>query len=264
MTNSKRKWLVGIPADVSEHDGLHFHSAGDKYLRALADCSDAVPVIIPALEPGIDLNSLLDHLDGVLVTGATSNVHPPNYGDKPSQKHEPYDQARDGLTLPLIQAVVDKGMPLFCICRGFQELNVVFGGTLATEVQDLPGRLDHRAPQSDDLSVRYGASHPIAIDPGSLLHKILKKSGTMVNSVHRQAVATLGSGLRVMARAPDGTIEAVTLDNPDAGFALAVQWHPEFRATENPDSVRMFNAFAGAMREYAMRREDAMAQAGQN
>jgi putative glutamine amidotransferase len=253
MSTTSRPPLVGVPADVSEKDGLLFHSAGDKYLRALMDCSGAMPVIIPAMDGGVDLDQLLDRLDGVLVTGATSNVHPPRFGAKPNADHEPYDQLRDSLTLPLIRAVLDRGMPLFCICRGFQELNVVFGGTLDTEIQSKSGNLDHRAADSDDIAVRYGPAHPIAIEPASILHSILKKSGTIVNTVHRQAIARLGSGLKVMARAPDGIIEAVTVEDTDS-FVLAVQWHPEYRAKDNPDSVRLFQAFGQAMQRYAQLR----------
>lgn len=248
--------LVGVPADVSEKDGLHFHSAGDKYLRALSDCSGVLPVIVPAMGDSYDIDTMLESLDGVLVTGATSNVHPPHYGSKPSVCHEPYDHHRDSLTLPLIRRVLALSMPLFCICRGFQELNVIFGGTLATEIQDLPGKLDHRAPASDELEVRYGPAHPVAIVTGSLLHKILKKSGTMVNTVHRQGIDKLGDGLEVMAKAPDGTIEAFTVARGRAnGFVLAVQWHPEFRARDNPDSVRLFEAFGNAVRDYAQARQ---------
>ena len=255
MSATRRPPLVGVPADVSVKDGLHFHSAGDKYIRALIDCSGALPVIIPAADGGVDLERLLDRLDGVLVTGATSNVHPPNFGVHPSPDHEPYDLLRDSLTLPLIRAVLDRGMPLFCICRGFQELNVVFGGTLDTEIQNKSGNLDHRAADSDDIEVRYGPAHPIAIEPASILHSILKKSGTIVNTVHRQAIAKLGPGLKAIAQAPDGTIEAVTLANDTDSFVLAVQWHPEYRAKDNPDSVRLFQAFGEAMHRYIQVRE---------
>jgi len=255
MSAMRRTPLVGVPADVSDKDGLHFHSAGDKYIRALMDCSGALPVIIPAMDGGLDLDQLLDRLDGVLVTGATSNVHPPRFGAQPTSDHEPYDQLRDGLTLPLIRAVLERGMPLFCICRGFQELNVVFGGTLDTEVQKKSGNLDHRAADSDEIAVRYAPAHPIAIEPASVLHSILKKSGTMVNTVHRQAIAKLGSGLKVMARAPDGVIEAVTVAGDTDNFVLAVQWHPEYRAKDNPDSVRLFQAFGEAMQRYIQLRD---------
>lgn len=257
MSTLPRPSLVGVPADVSDKDGLLFHSAGDKYIRALMDCSNAMPVIIPAMDGDLNLDQLLDRLDGVLITGATSNVHPPRFGAKPSADHEPYDLLRDSLTLPLIRAALDRGMPLFCICRGFQELNVVFGGTLATEVQNKSGNLDHRAPDSEDVSVRYAPAHPIAIEPASILHSILKKSGTIVNTVHRQAIAKLGSGLKVMARASDGIVEAVTVAEDTDSFVLAVQWHPEYRAKDNPDSVRLFQAFGQAMQRYTQLRDQA-------
>ena len=262
MSTRHRPPLVGVPADVSEKDGLHFHSAGDKYIRALLDCSGALPVIIPAADGGLNLDHLLDRLDGVLVTGATSNVHPPNFGTHPSPDHEPYDLLRDGLTLPLIRAVVDRGMPLFCICRGFQELNVVFGGTLGTEIQNKSGNLDHRGGDSSEIEVRYGPAHPIAIEPASILHSILKKSGTIVNTVHRQGIAKLGNGLKVIARAPDGTIEAVTVAGNKDNFVLAVQWHPEYRAKDNPDSVRLFQAFGEAMQRYSRLRDQIDASNG--
>ncbi len=255
MSTIPRPPLVGVPADVSDKDGLHFHSAGDKYIQALLDCSGALPVIIPAVDGSLNLDHLLDRLDGVLVTGATSNVHPPRFGEKPTPDHEPYDQLRDGLTLTLIRAALDRGIPLFCICRGFQELNVVFGGTLDTEIQKKSGHLDHRAADSSEIEVRYGPAHPIAIEPASILHSILKKSGTMVNTVHRQAIAKLGSGLKVVARAPDGVIEAVTVDGETDNFVLGVQWHPEYRAKDNPDSVRLFQAFGEAMRRYIQLRD---------
>jgi len=262
MSTIPRPPLVGVPADVSDKDGLHFHSAGDKYIRALMDCSGALPVIIPAVDGDLNLDQLLDRLDGVLITGATSNIHPPRFGAKPTSDHEPYDPLRDGLTLPLIRAVLDRGMPLFCICRGFQELNVVFGGTLDAEVQSKSGNLDHRGGDGNEIEVRYGPAHPIAIEPASILHSILKKSGTMVNTVHRQAIAKLGSGLKVMARAPDGVIEAVTVAADTDNFVLAVQWHPEYRAKDNPDSVRLFQAFGEAMQRYIQLRDQIDASTG--
>ena len=245
--------LVGLPADTYDKDGLAFHSVGDKYVRAVQDVAHAVPVVIPAIGDGQDIAALLDRLDGLVVTGATSNVHPPHYGSQPSEHHEPYDHRRDSLTLGLIDAAIARGVPLLCICRGFQELNVALGGSLDTEIHTLPGRLDHRAPPSPDLDVRYGPAHPIAIEPGGRLHAILRKSGTMVNTVHRQAIARLADRLAVEARAPDGTVEAVSVKGAPA-FALAVQWHPESRAADNPDSVRLFSAFGDAARARAAER----------
>ena len=186
--------LVGLPSDTSHSHGFMFHSLGDKYVRALADVSQVLPVMIPSLIDVAHLDALLDHFDGVLMTGAVSNVHPPHYGEEPSTDHEPYDLGRDETTLKLIRAVIDRGIPLFCICRGFQELNVVLGGTLETELQRGKGRLDHRAASSEDVNVRYGPAHSIAITKNGMLERMLGKSETRVNSIHRQGVKSAGPG----------------------------------------------------------------------
>ncbi|HMT14735.1 MAG TPA: gamma-glutamyl-gamma-aminobutyrate hydrolase family protein, partial [Aestuariivirga sp.] len=178
---------------------------------------------------------------------------PPHYGEEPSADHEPYDHRRDAMTLKLIRAVIDRGMPLFCICRGFQELNVAMGGTLETEVQRGKDRLDHRAPKSDDVNVRYAPTHDIAITRGGMLERILGKRETRVNSIHRQGVRQLAPGLAAEAVAPDGIIEAVSVKGARA-FAFGTQWHPEFRASDNPDSVKLFTAFGDAARAHARQR----------
>jgi putative glutamine amidotransferase len=247
--------LVGLPADTYESHGFLFHSLGDKYVAALADVSKVLPVMIPSMIDVLNLDSLLDHFDGILMTGAVSNVHPPHYGETPSADHEPYDHNRDNTTLKLIRAVIDRGIPLFCICRGFQELNVVMGGSLETELQRVPGRLDHRAPQSEDTDVRYAPRHKIAITKGSMLEHMLGKSETTVNTIHRQGVKSLGSGLNVEAVAPDGVIEAVSVKGAKA-FAFGTQWHPEYKATKNPDSVKLFTAFGDAVRAHARQRSE--------
>ena len=244
--------LVGLPADTYENHGLLFHSLGDKYVRAVAEVSGCTPLMIPAMIDALQLEPLLDHFDGILMTGAVTNVHPPHYGEQPSPDHEPYDHARDAITLTLIKAVIERGIPLFCICRGFQELNVAMGGTLETELQRGEGRLDHRAAKSDDTDVRYGPRHAIAISPGGILERILGKRETMINSVHRQGVKKLAPGLIVEATAPDGVIEAVSVRGAGS-FALGAQWHPEYKARDNPDSVKLFEAFGDAVRKHAAR-----------
>ena len=240
--------LVGLPADTYEKSGFLFHSLGDKYVRALTDVSKVLAVMIPSLIDEEQINALLEHFDGVLMTGAVSNVHPPFYGEQPTAAHEPFDHGRDQTTLKLIRAVIDRGIPLFCICRGFQELNVVMGGTLATELQETSGRLDHRG-RSQDPDVRYGASHEINIQSGGMLERILGKDTTLVNSVHRQGVKKLGPGLVVEATAPDGVIEAVSVKGAKA-FALGTQWHPEYKAANNLDSSKLFEAFGNAVRAH--------------
>jgi len=244
--------LVGLPADTYENHGLLFHSLGDKYVRAVAEVSGCTPVMIPAMIDALHLDQLLDHFDGILMTGAVTNVHPPHYGEPPSADHEPYDHARDAITLKLIKVVIERGIPLFCICRGFQELNVALGGSLEAELQRGEGRLDHRAAQSHDTDVRYGPSHAIAVTPGGMLERILGKRETTINSVHRQGIKKLAPGLTVEATAPDGVIEAVSVKGAGS-FAFGAQWHPEYRARDNPDSVKLFTAFGDAVRKHAAR-----------
>ncbi len=253
MMSTNKLPLVGLPADTYEKSGFQFHSLGDKYVRALTDVSKVLAMMIPSLIDETEINALLDHFDGVLMTGAVSNVHPPHYGEKATEAHEPYDHGRDQTTLKLIRAVVDRGIPLFCICRGFQELNVVMGGTLETELQSVAGRLDHRG-HTDDADVRYGFAHDVTIAKGGMLERILGKGTTRVNSVHRQGVKTLGVGLQVEATAPDGVIEAVSVKGARS-FAFGTQWHPEYRAAENPDSVKLFSAFGDAVRAHMRERE---------
>ena len=247
--------LVGLPADTYENSGFLFHSLGDKYVRALAEISGVLPVMIPSMIDAVNLDALLDHFDGVLMTGAVSNVHPPHYGEEPTAEHEPYDHARDGMTLKLIKAVVDRGIPLFCICRGFQELNVALGGTLETELQKAQGRIDHRAPHDASVDVRYGPKHSVAITKGSMLERILGKSETMVNSIHRQGIKKISAALNAEAVAPDGIIEAVSVKGAKA-FAFGTQWHPEYKAAKNPDSVKLFNAFGDAVRAHQRSRTE--------
>ena len=249
--------LVGLPADTYENHGFLFHSFGDKYVRAVAEVALCSPVMIPSMMDAMELDALLDHFDGIVITGAVSNVHPPHYGEQPSPSHEPYDHARDATTLKLIEKVLKRGMPLFCICRGFQELNVVMGGTLETELQEIEGRLDHRAPKHEDVDVRYAPAHAINIRPGGVLEQILGKRETMVNSIHRQGIKRLAKGLAVEATAPDGIIEAVSVREAK-GFAIGTQWHPEFKALGNPDSVKLFTAFGNAVRAYAKARGKSM------
>jgi putative glutamine amidotransferase len=250
---AQRRPLVGFPADTYEEGGHLYHSVGDKYLRAVAEVAGCIPMVIPAMADAVDIDAVLDHLDGVLMTGAVSNVHPPRYGEVESEEHGPYDLVRDDLTLRLIRACLARGLPLFCICRGFQELNVALGGTLEGELQRSPGRLDHRVRDVPDVDVRYGPVHAVHVTPDGMLERILGRPEIMVNSLHRQGIARLADGLAVEARAPDGVIEAVSVRGA-AGFALGTQWHPEWKAAGNPDSVRLFTAFGDAVRAHHERR----------
>lgn len=246
--------LVGIPADTMIEHGQCYHTAGDKYARAVAEIADCIPLVIPALADILDLEAVLDHLDGVMLTGALSNVHPSQYGGSDDPEHAPFDHARDALTLALVERCLQRRLPLLCICRGFQELNVALGGTLEGELQRRAGRLDHRAPSTEDLDIRYGPAHEIAVSPGGLLSRLLGTSRTRVNSLHRQGIGELAEGLVVEARADDGVIEAVSVAGARS-FTLGTQWHPEYNASQSPDSVRIFRGFGDAARAFRAARE---------
>ena len=239
--------LILVPADVRPGNGYIWHAAPETYLAALVRVSGAMPLILPSLDEAPDFDALLDRVDGVLLTGSRSNVHPERYAAPAAAKAEPYDPRRDATTMPLIAATLSRGVPLFAICRGMQELNVALGGTLFAEVGEEPGRSDHRAPESDDQDVRFAIRQEVTIAPGGMLAGILDAETVQVNSLHRQAIDRLAEGLAIEATAPDGTIEAVRVrDAP--GFALAVQWHPEYWVGTDVPSQKLFAAFGDAVR----------------
>jgi putative glutamine amidotransferase len=238
--------IVAVAADVRDSDGYRWHAVADQYLRAVREGSGALPLILPSLE-GIDFAALLDRVDGILFPGSRSNVHPSEYGEPESEVAKPNDPARDALTLPLIRATIDRGVPLFAVCRGMQELNVATGGSLVPEVHLVAGRTDHRAPVSDDQAARFAIRQEVEVEPGGVLAKILGAGPVQVNSLHRQAIARLGNNLDIEAVAPDGTIEAVSVRNAK-GFALGVQWHPEYWVTTDTPSRALFAAFGDAVR----------------
>jgi putative glutamine amidotransferase len=155
--------------------------------------------------------------------------------------------------MPLIRAALRHGVPLFAICRGMQELNVALGGTLIAEVQELPGRGDHRAPTHDDHDMRFAIHQDVEIRPGGVLAAILGAGTIQVNSLHRQAIGELAEGLAIEATAPDGTIEAVRVRDA-ASFALGVQWHPEYWVRTDKPSAQLFSAFGEAVRARLARR----------
>jgi len=241
--------LIGLPVDVRQLDDQPFHMVGEKYITAVSDAAGGLPLLIPALGHRFDLEDLVQRLDGLLLTGSPSNVAVHHYGGPPDRPDSPQDPARDAITLPLIQAALAAGLPLFCICRGFQELNVALGGTLHTHVHEQADRDDHRAPQGA-YDQRYGPRHPVRLMPGGTLARILGTTEIEVNSLHWQGIDRLAEPLAIEGRAPDGTIEAVQVRNARA-FALGVQWHPEYRAVENPVSLALFRTFGDAARAYA-------------
>jgi putative glutamine amidotransferase len=249
---STRKPLIGIPADRRLLGDHYFHCVGEKYIRAVAAGADAIPVLIPSLGDALDTRELLSDFDGILLTGSVSNVEPHRYSGPPSAPGTLHDADRDATTLPMIPRVIEAGMPLLAICRGFQEMNVAFGGTLWQKLHDVQGLSDHREDETAPLAEQYGPAHEVELTRDGLLHRLAGKERLAVNSLHSQGVQTLGKGLQVEATAPDGVVEAFSVRNAPA-FAVAVQWHPEWQFSENPFSSALFAAFGRAARERALR-----------
>jgi putative glutamine amidotransferase len=226
------------------------HAASDTYIRVTDCVVDAVPILMPANGGACQVETLLSRLDGIILTGSRSNVHPSLYDGPAHAEGTPEDPARDGVTLPLIRAAIRAGVPVLAICRGFQELNVALGGSLHQRLQDLPGRIDHSTPMQENSRVRTGKAHSLAIVPGSWLHQIAGATTIGVNSLHNQGIDRLAPGLVVEGVAPDGTIEAVRVATAP-GFAVGVQWHPEYDYLTDATSRAIFAAFGAAIRAQA-------------
>jgi putative glutamine amidotransferase len=247
-----RKPVIGIPADRRLLGSHWFHCVGEKYINAIVQAADAVPVLVPALGERY-LREWLAAFDGILFTGSPSNVEPHRYLGPKSAPGTLHDPERDATTLPMITGALEAGLPILGICRGFQEINVALGGTLTQKLQELPGKLDHREDTSAELDVQYGPVHDIELVDGGLLHRIAGSRRLKVNSLHSQGVERLAPRLVTEATAEDGVVEAFRIDGARS-FALAVQWHPEWKVMENPFSRALFAAFGQAGREHAARR----------
>jgi putative glutamine amidotransferase len=242
--------FVGIPAD-SKTIGPHpFQAVGEKYIRAVLDGACAQPLLIPSMHRGLDLDALLDHLDGLLLPGSPSNIEPHHYSDEPSFEGNIHDPARDLTTLNLIPLAIAKRVPVLAICRGFQEVNVAMGGSLHQKVHETPGMMNHREDLSQPLDVQYAPAHPLHLREGGLLHGFAGTREVQVNSLHGQGIKRMGEGLIAEASAPDGLIEAIRLDSNDT-FLLALQWHPEWKVLENPFYLEIFKAFGAACKARA-------------
>ncbi len=248
----RRQPVIGVPADRRLIDPHPFHVVGEKYLAALSDAAGALPLMIPALGAHLDPEQVLANVDGLLFTGSPSNVEPHRYGGEPSLPGTLHDPERDATTLPLIAAALESSVPVLALCRGFQEMNVALGGTLHQRVHEVPGYGVHKENPDDPLHVQYGPSHAVNLCDGGLLRRLAGRDRVEVNSLHSQGVAKLAKGVIVEAVADDGLIEAFRVD-VDA-FALAIQWHPEWRVRENPFSTAIFEAFGDACRQRAARR----------
>jgi putative glutamine amidotransferase len=253
--------LVGIPACRINDEGRKIHRVGEKYIHAVYDVSECAAVLVPAMGDRHDFKTLIDRLDGILLTGGASNVEPEHYEGHPSRRGTLHDASRDNTTLPLIRQAVAADVPIFAVCRGIQELNVALGGTLHQLVHELPGKSDHRMDRRLPASERFVPRHKIDITPGGVLQTVMGgATREIVNSAHAQAIDKPAEGLMIEAVSEDGVIEGVSVIGSKT-FSLGVQWHPEHPlAIETPLSIALFQAFGTACRARERARRDATEQ----
>ncbi len=253
-----RSPIVLVPACTRQFGDHPYYAAQIKYVDAVVQGAGCAPLVLPALGESLDLESVLAVCDGIMLTGSASNVDPSHYGQDVYDPELPQDRARDATTLPLIRAALQRGIPIIAVCRGFQEMNVALGGSLYQAVQEVEGKMDHRENPDLPLEQQYAPAHSIQLEAGGLLQKILGGiSAIDVNSLHGQGVDRLADGIAIEARSEDGLVEAFSV--PAApGFSLALQWHPEWRLLENPDSMKIFRAFGDACVNYRRKRMSAV------
>jgi putative glutamine amidotransferase len=249
-----RKPVVGVIGNSSVVNDRHnVQLVGQRNMRAVADVASALPLMFAGTPDITDVDALLDTVDGILLTGARANVHPTRFGVEPCARHEPYDEARDAVALKLIEVCVERGIPIFGVCRGLQEMNVAFGGSLHPEIREIPGRMNHRMPRLEngeihpDPNVVFADRHEVALKAGGKFATLLGCDKIRVNSLHGQGIEEPGKRVVVEGVAEDGTIEAISIaDAP--GFALGVQWHAEYDPQTNPINRTLFKAFGEALR----------------
>ena len=236
-------------------DRFTIQACGEKNLNAIADVTRALPIIFAGNPKITDVGALLNVVDGILLTGARANVHPTHFNTEPCAAHEPYDEDRDAVALAVTEACVERGIPIFGVCRGFQEMVVAFGSTLHPEIREIPGRMNHRMPRlpngepHPDDNVVFADRHDVTLIPDGAFARILGKHLIRVNSLHGQGIDKPGERVVIEGVAEDGTIEAIRIaDAP--GFALGVQWHAEYDPQTNPINRALFEEFGRALCEY--------------
>jgi len=242
--------VVGISGNsYILNDQYPTHAGGTMNSDAVANVSDCLPLLIPSDPRYVSVSELLDVCDGFLLTGGRPNVHPEEYGEEETEAHGDFDRARDAVVLPLIRACVEKGQPIFGICRGFQEVNVAMGGTLYPEIRELPGRMNHRMPPDGTLEEKFALRHTVTLSEGGVFHRVFGATEIMTNTLHGQGIKSVGERVVIEGHADDGTPEAIHIKDAP-GFTLSVQWHPEWDAANDPASRPLFQAFGDAVRAW--------------
>ncbi|QUS35388.1 gamma-glutamyl-gamma-aminobutyrate hydrolase family protein [Falsirhodobacter algicola] len=246
--------VIGIIGNnQSLQEGFNAHVSGRLTTEAVAQAAGCLPIIIPADPRLVSTNELLELCDGFLLTGGRPNVHPEEYGEAETPAHGSFDRHRDAVTLPLVRACVERGQPVFGICRGFQEVNVAMGGTLYPEIRELPGRMNHRMPPNGTMEEKFALRHKVTFTEGGPFHRLMGTPEVMTNTLHGQGIKVPGERIVVDGHAPDGTPEALYIAGAP-GFTLSVQWHPEWNAAMDPVSRPLFAAFGEAARNWSAAR----------
>ena len=241
------KPVIGIIGNAHTiHDEYPVQAVGVSNIEAVADLTGAIPLVVPALPKVGAIADLIEACDGFVFTGGRPNVHPSHYGHAPTEKHGAFDPDRDAVTLPLIRECIARGVPVFGICRGFQEFNVAFGGTLHPEIREIPGRMNHRMPPEGTIEEKFGNRHLVSLVDGGQFHRLLGAREVLVNSLHGQGILDRGGRIVIEGYASDETPEAIVVEAAP-GFAMAVQWHPEWNATNDPVSRPLFQALGAAV-----------------
>ena len=244
--------VVGIIGNVHMiTDTYKVHAGGFHSSEAVSKVADCAPVIIPA-DPGlVGIDELMARFDGFLFTGGRPNVHPEEYGHEETEKHGSFDRGRDAVALPLIRALTERGQPYLGLCRGFQEVNVAFGGTLHPEIRELPGRMNHRMPPDGTWEEISELRQRVTFTENGAFHRLIGKRQAMTNTLHGQGILEPGGRIVIEGVADDGTPEAIHVGDAP-GFTMSVQWHPEFNASSDPVSIKLFQAFGAAVRAWSM------------
>jgi putative glutamine amidotransferase len=239
VTTSEMRHAESInPTPEGEPPARLEMALGLPYLQGL-EAAGALPMVMPPLAEDA-IEPLLDRLDGICLSGGP-DLDPEGYGATPHPELGPIEPDLDRFELAVARRADARGMPILAICRGTQALNVVRGGALHQHLPEISTEIAHRQQIPGDQP-----SHPVRVDPESRLAAVLGGSELDVNSFHHQAIDRLGEGLRVSARAPDGTIEAV--EDPDRPFLIGVQWHAE-TLVHRPYEAALFRKFVDACRD---------------
>lgn len=245
--------VVGIIGNTTVlNDHYPVQVGGVMNSDAVSQVSGCLPLIIPSNPDHVRVEELLDVCDGFLLTGGRANVHPEEYGEPVTEAHGAFDRARDAIVLPLVRACVERGQPFLGVCRGFQEVNVAMGGSLYPEIRELPGRMNHRMPPDGTLEEKFELRHDVTFAEGGVFHQVMGAKVVRTNTLHGQGIKAPGARIVMDGFAEDGTPEAIYVQGA-AGFTLAVQWHPEYNAAEDPVSRPLFEAFGDAVRTWAAR-----------